>query len=92
VKPAEHKTVQARILAYAEAIGWRIVSREEAGIGADSIQMSRPPTLPNIVRTSSTNCSRCGNSIRATQGRGTPPIIAPLKHVKVAQYLNLATK
>jgi len=28
--PGEHKTVQARILAYAEAIGWTIVSREEA--------------------------------------------------------------
>jgi type I restriction enzyme R subunit len=28
--PGEHKTVQARILAYAEAIGWTFVSREEA--------------------------------------------------------------
>jgi type I restriction enzyme R subunit len=28
--PGEYKTVQARILAYAEAIGWTIVSREEA--------------------------------------------------------------
>jgi type I restriction enzyme R subunit len=28
--PGEHKTVQARILEYAEAIGWSIVSREEA--------------------------------------------------------------
>lgn len=28
--PGEHKTVQARILGYAEAIGWTIVSREEA--------------------------------------------------------------
>ena len=28
--PGEHKTVQARILEYAEAIGWMIVSREEA--------------------------------------------------------------
>ncbi|MEX0708129.1 MAG: HsdR family type I site-specific deoxyribonuclease [Woeseia sp.] len=28
--PAEHKTVQARILEYAEAIGWTFVSREEA--------------------------------------------------------------
>jgi type I restriction enzyme R subunit len=28
--PTEHKTVQARILAYAEAIGWTVVSREEA--------------------------------------------------------------
>jgi type I restriction enzyme, R subunit len=29
-KPTEHKTVQARILAYAEATGWTLVSREEA--------------------------------------------------------------
>jgi len=29
-KPGEHKTVQARILEYSEAIGWMIVSREEA--------------------------------------------------------------
>ena len=28
--PREHKTVQARILAYAEAIGWTFVSREDA--------------------------------------------------------------
>lgn len=29
-KPGEHKTVQARILEYAEAIGWTFVCREEA--------------------------------------------------------------
>jgi len=29
-KPTEHKTVQARILAYAQEIGWTFVSREEA--------------------------------------------------------------
>jgi len=29
-KPGEHKTVQARILAYAQEIGWTFVSREEA--------------------------------------------------------------
>jgi len=28
--PGEHKTVQARILSYADSIGWTIVSREEA--------------------------------------------------------------
>ena len=28
--PGEHKTVQARILAYPEAIVWTLVSREEA--------------------------------------------------------------
>jgi hypothetical protein len=36
-KPTEHKTVQARILAYAQEIGWSLVTREEAerrkGIG-----------------------------------------------------------
>lgn len=30
VKPGEHKTVQARILEYAEAIGWTRVPREHA--------------------------------------------------------------
>ena len=30
MKPGEHKTVQARILAYAQNVGWTIVSREEA--------------------------------------------------------------
>lgn len=30
MKPGEHKTVQARILAYAEATGWTLVSRDEA--------------------------------------------------------------
>jgi len=30
MKPGEHKTVQARILEYAEAIGWTFLSHEEA--------------------------------------------------------------
>ncbi len=30
MKPSEHKTVQARILAYAQNVGWTFVSREEA--------------------------------------------------------------
>ncbi len=29
-KPGEHKTVQARILQYAQGIGWTFVPREEA--------------------------------------------------------------
>jgi type I restriction enzyme R subunit len=28
--PGEHKTVQGRILEYAEAVGWTVVSREKA--------------------------------------------------------------
>ena len=39
-KPTEHKTVQARILAYAQEIGWTLVSRTEAerrrGFDADA--------------------------------------------------------
>jgi len=42
--PREHKTVQARILEYAEAIGWTIVSREGAerrrGFGPQITQMN----------------------------------------------------
>ena len=30
MKPSEHKTVQARILAYAQEVGWSFVSREKA--------------------------------------------------------------
>ncbi|MEI7908183.1 MAG: hypothetical protein WCK77_00975 [Verrucomicrobiota bacterium] len=30
IKPTENTTVQARILKYAAAIGWTLVSREEA--------------------------------------------------------------
>ena len=30
MNPGEHKTVQARILAYAENVGWTFVSRKEA--------------------------------------------------------------
>lgn len=30
MKSTEHKTVQARILGYAQEIGWSLVSREEA--------------------------------------------------------------
>ncbi len=31
--PTEHKTVQARILAYAEAIGWTFVTQKELRSG-----------------------------------------------------------
>ena len=31
-KPGEHKTVQARILKYAEEIGWTVVPREKAEV------------------------------------------------------------
>ena len=37
--PTEHKTVQARILAYAEAIGWKFVSEEKKVIGDSKLEI-----------------------------------------------------
>ena len=39
-KPSEHKTVQARILAYAQEIGWTMVTRAEA-----ELQRGKEPGL-----------------------------------------------
>jgi type I restriction enzyme, R subunit len=46
-KPSEHKTVQARILAYAQEIGWTLVSREEAELrrGKTKGGQECPPSL-----------------------------------------------
>lgn len=45
-QPGEHKTVQSRILAYARAIGWTVVSRKEAeqrrGFDPDRPPADRP--------------------------------------------------
>jgi hypothetical protein len=50
--PSEHKTVQARILAYAQEIGWACVSRNDAEqkrgfypAGALSEERARKPSL-----------------------------------------------
>ena len=64
-KPSEHKTVQARILAYAQEIGWTLVSRAEAerrrggtepglsspglGEGEDTGRKTRAPLPPRIA-------------------------------------------
>jgi type I restriction enzyme R subunit len=55
-KPTEHKTVQARILAYAEAISWTVVSREVAeerrgGIPAHLRRKDGDRNVPAPVRT-----------------------------------------
>ncbi len=43
--PSEHKTVQARIFAYAKAIDWTVVSRDEAerrrGFCSDALPIDR---------------------------------------------------
>jgi type I restriction enzyme, R subunit len=53
MKPGEHKTVQARILEYAEAIGWTFVPREEAGL--------RRGFDPQITQISTDSASRENN-------------------------------
>ena len=40
--PTEHKTVQARILAYAKEIGWSLVSREEAELRRGKTKGGQP--------------------------------------------------
>jgi hypothetical protein len=55
-KPSEHKTVPARILEYAQAIGWSMVSREEAekrrgDIPAPSRKKDGDRNVPAPVRT-----------------------------------------
>jgi len=41
MKPGEHKTVQARILAYAQEIGWSFVSREQAEQRTNRVRPSK---------------------------------------------------
>jgi type I restriction enzyme R subunit len=49
-KPGEHKTVQARILKYAEEIGWTVVPREEA-----ETRRGFDPQVPAKDRTKNTS-------------------------------------
>lgn len=45
--PGEHKTVQARILAYAEEIGWTYVPRAEAE--ARHMMEGRNSTMKSVI-------------------------------------------
>ena len=60
--PGEHKTVQARILAYAQEIGWRYVSRAEAearrGLDPDTATPEESKPLGNWQSVSSTRDQR----------------------------------
>jgi type I restriction enzyme R subunit len=51
--PGEHKTVQARILAYAQEVGWSFVSREEA----EQRRGFEPPS-PSGLRRSGADASK----------------------------------
>lgn len=64
-KTGEHKTVQARILAYAQEIGWSLVSREEAE--------ERRGGIPAPLR------KKDGDRNRLRQGFGGRDVPAPLE-------------
>jgi hypothetical protein len=56
--PGEYKTVQARILAYAQQIGWTYVPPAKRSGGARSIPLRpRPPSRQPRCRPTSTTCS-----------------------------------
>ena len=69
--PGEHKTVQARILAYAQEIGWTYVPRAEAERrrGFDPRRRTPAEQARGRRRRTSTTCStrRCGSSIRSSR-------------------------
>lgn len=54
MKPSEHKTVQSRILAYAQELGWMLVFRAEAEVLRPRSELARRRCLmeSNSVRTS----------------------------------------
>jgi len=76
--PGEHKTVQARILAYAEAIGWTFVSREEAEERGGAF-------LPPCAGGTGTGMSplRCAHSTRAM-----PRLLRTSRHLHTDIYGN----
>ncbi len=77
--PTEQKTVQARILAYAEAIGWTLVSREAAeqrrgfNPNVPAHAKNRSLFFPNLLNTKAREFNRqTGFLEHAVPETGTP--------------------
>ena len=66
-KPGEHKTVQSRILAYAQEIGWTQVSRAEGeqrrGFDAEAATAEERARRASIYFGELTRCSRPSGSL-----------------------------
>ena len=71
--PGEHKTVQARILAYAQEIGWTFVPRAEAAgrRGLTEGGFSNPP-LPDQKK----GGQECPLSVEGTPRAAIPPFLS----------------
>tara|TARA_R110002124_G_scaffold11952_3_gene56699 strand:+ start:2222 stop:5140 length:2919 start_codon:yes stop_codon:yes gene_type:complete len=84
VKPSEHKTVQARILAYAGEIGWTFVSREEA-----EQRRGFDPDAPPAVRAK--NRSLFFDDLLYTKVREFNPRYAEAEGALLGQFRHLHT-
>ena len=82
--PSEHKTVQARILEYAEAIGWTVVSREES-----EQQRGFDPDTPPKDRTK--NRSLFFDDLLDAKVREFNPRYAEAKRALLGQFRHLHT-
>lgn len=84
MKPSEHKTVQARILAYAGEIGWTFVSREEA-----EQRRGFDPDAPPAVRAK--NRSLFFDDLLYTKVREFNPRYAEAEGALLGQFRHLHT-
>ena len=82
--PSEHKTVQARILKYAEAIGWTIVPREEA-----ELRRGFDPEVPPNDRAK--GCSLFFNELFDAKVREFNPRYADGKEALPSRFGNFRT-
>jgi type I restriction enzyme R subunit len=85
-KPSEHKTVQARILAYAKAIGWTIVCREEAERRRGfSPQMAQIFTDAESANSNLRESAKSADH-RFSDGKGLSPFFDDLLDAKVREF------
>lgn len=82
--PGEHKTVQSRILAYAEAIGWTIVYREDA-----EQRRGFDPVVPPAERIK--NCSLFFDDLLDAKIREFNPRYAEAEGALLGQFRHLHT-
>ncbi len=86
--PGEHKTVQARILEYAEAIGWTFVSREEA---EQRRGFSNPPCHPPNPRQEAALLSLFFDDLLDAKVREFNPRYAEAEGALLGQFRHLHT-
>ena len=96
--PSEHKTVQARILAYTEAISWTFFLARSPRKGGRVVQPAMPGTTADGNRSFSLffddllDAKVQEFNPRYAEAAGALALFALLKCTLVAQYFDRATK